>query len=266
MSRSVISEFSDRGRLYCGYDDSEQEWLATGRYRFALNFINEGDTCLDAACGSGYGSELISRKAKEVIALDVDEHALSFAESHHRNGKISFHKADLTQPLALPDACCEVIVSVETIEHIVDHDAFLREFRRVLKPGGRLILTTVDHEVYSERGGIRNKFHVGELTKKELHALISRYFTLEETYGQIRHVPLSWRKRLSQKVWLSFISVVGVLDVLRLRRRVLKRFRLNSAVDAVNRGLSPMKITAIEKTDVCDTNDYYQLIVVARKV
>ena len=268
MSRSVFkneAEYTERGRHYHGHDDSEQEWLATGRYTFALNFVNEKDVCLDAACGSGYGSELLSGKARKVIGLDVDEHALSFAQAHHRNEKLSFGMADLTLPFPLRDECVDVVVSVETVEHVTEHEALLSEFRRVLKRGGRIVVTTVDHAVYSVRAGIRNRFHVGELTKKELLDLMSRYFSLEGIYGQIRYVPLPWTKRLGKRGWVSFVALLGVVDVFRLRRYVIKKLRLDDAVKAVNQGLSPMKMTEIEKTDDEGDDDYYQLIVVARK-
>jgi len=47
-------EYLGRGRTYCGYEGRELERLAIGRYRFSLNFIKDGDICIDAACGSGY--------------------------------------------------------------------------------------------------------------------------------------------------------------------------------------------------------------------
>lgn len=93
-----IEEFQDKGRTYCGYEDREFERLAIGRYQFSLKFIKEGDVCLDAASGSGYGSALICQKAKEVIGLELDDHALKYAREHYQRDKISFRKADLTQP------------------------------------------------------------------------------------------------------------------------------------------------------------------------
>lgn len=266
VSQTDIAEYQNRGRTYIGYEGSDLERLAIGRYQFSLNFIKDGDICLDAACGSGYGSELISQKAKKVIGLEVDEHALKFARDNYQNDRIEFRKADLTQPLDLPDDYFDVAVSIETIEHITNHDAMLSEFRRVLKPGGLLIASTVEHQVYTEKGGIRNIHHIGELTKKQLMALISRYFKLEELYGQMKYVPLSWRKRLIQKLWLSFLRVLSKVDILNIRYWVVKTFRLTGAVSAINESLSTMVETGMEKTGFEDENEYYQLLVVARKL
>ena len=258
-------EYQGRGRTYIGQECEKFERLAVGRYEFSLNFIKDGDICLDAACGSGYGSELLSRKAKEVIGLEIDEHALKFARDHYQKGKIVFHKSDLTQPLDLPDDYFDTIVSIETIEHISNHGAMLGEFRRVLKPGGFLIVSTVEHKIYTEKGEIRNIHHIGELTKKELLGLISRYFKLEELYGQIRYIPLSWNKKLARGLWHIFLEVLSRVDIFGVRYWVVKRFGLDAAVDAVNEGFSTQEETGIEKSDFEDENEYYQLIVIARK-
>ena len=266
MIQQNVEEYLNKGRTYIGYEDSDLERLAIGRYRFSLNFVKDGDICLDAASGSGYGSELLSQKARKVVGLEIDEHALKFARSHYQNDRIDFRQADLTQPLDLPDDYFDIIVSIETLEHISNHDAMLSEFKRVLKSGGWLIASTVEHQVYTEKGGIRNIHHIGELTKKQLMTLISRYFKLEELYGQIKYVPLSWRKRLIQKLWLSFLRVLNKIDILKIRYWVVNSFRLNGAVNAVNKSLSTMVETDMEKTAFEDENEYYQLIVVARKL
>ena len=257
-------EHLNRGRMYCGYDDEVLERRSVNRYRFSLNYVKEGDVCLDAASGSGYGSELISQKARKVIGLEISGHALQFAQEHYQNDKIEFRKADLTQPLDLPDDYFNVIVSVETLEHIANHDVMLSEFKRVLKPGGLLIITTVEHYIYTEKGGIKNKFHVGELTKKELINLLAKYFELEELYGHLRYVPLPRRKHFTKKLWVSFTEALGKLDIFGIRYWVIKRLRLNSAVKTVSQSLSTIFETDMEKSDFEDENEYYQLLVVAR--
>lgn len=259
-------EYLDRGRMYCGYDDEILEIRSVNRYRFSLNYVNDGDICLDAACGTGYGSQLIGQKAGKVIGLEISDHALKYAQENYQNDKVEFRKADLTQPFDLPDDYFDVIVSVETLEHISDHDAMLSEFKRILKPDGLIIITTVDHHIYSVKGGIKNKFHIGELTKKELLKLMSRYFKLEELYGHLKFVPLPWRKRFTKKMWVFSIELLTRLDVLGIRYRILEIFHLNKQIKTFSHNLSTMVETGMEKSDFQDENDYYQLLVVARKL
>ena len=256
----------EAGRIYIGYeDDPQQEQLSKGRYEFALNFIKEGDICLDAACGSGYGSEMISRIASKVFGLELDDHALEFARSHYQNPKVSFQKANITQHLDLPDNYFDVIVSIETIEHISVQDAMLKEFQRVLKPDGLLVLSTVDHYIYSIKGGIRNKHHTNELTKSELLTLVSKYFNIEQLYGQLRYIPLSLAKVVGKWLWLSFLTILGRLDVLKVRYWIMKTFHLEEAISVVNRGISAMKLSSIDKITPNNKSQYFQLILVARK-
>jgi len=259
-------EYLYRGRMYCGHDDKILEMRSINRYKFSLNYINEGDICLDAACGTGYGSLLISQKAKRVIGLEISDHALQYAQERYQNDRIEFRKADLTRPFDLPDDYFDVIVSVETLEHISNHDAMLSEFRRVLKPGGLMIMTTVDHYIYSEKGGIKNKFHIGELTKKELLELISRYFKPEELYGHLKYVPLPRQKRFIKKLWISFTETLAKLDILGLRYRLLGFFHLNKRLGTFSHSLSTIVETDMEKSDFHTENEYYQLLVVARKL
>jgi 2-polyprenyl-3-methyl-5-hydroxy-6-metoxy-1,4-benzoquinol methylase len=261
-----IAEFKDRGRTYCGYEDREHENLDIGRYKFAIGYLKIGDICLDAACGSGYGTALIAEKAKEVVGLELDDHALNYARKHYQRDNITYKKADLTQQLDLPSNYFDAVISIETLEHITDHDTILQEFQRVLKPGGIMVASTVEHHVYSELGGIKNKFHIGEMTKKELITVISKYLQPEEIYGQLRLVHQSPSWRASKKLWVFFLKVLGKVDVFKLRYAAAKGLHLNSTIDAVNTGFSMIGLTPIEKTDFSDNNDFYQLIVVARKM
>ena len=256
----------EAGRLYLGYeDDIVQEKLAIGRYEFALNFIKEGDVCLDAVCGSGYGSIILSRKASKVIGIELDDHALEFALSHYPSDKVSFLKADLTKLLYLRDNYFDVIVSIETIEHIPNHNIMIREFHRILKPNGLLILSTVDHEVYCIKGGINNKHHINELSKEQLVSVLSKRFRVEELYGQLKYVPLSLSKRIGKKLWLAFLLVLSKIDIFKVRYRLVKDLRLNSAVHTVSDGISPLKLSGIRRISIDGNDEYYQIIIVVRK-
>ena len=260
------TESQDKGRTYCGREVPEYEALAVGRYTQALKYIKAGDICLDAASGSGYGTAMMADKAREVVGLEIDDEAIAYARKRYKLNNITFKKADLTRNLDLQDNYFDVVVSIETLEHITGHDILLREFCRVLKPGGILIASTVEHHVYYDLGGIHNKHHIGEMTKKELLEAISKYFKPEEIYGQQRYVPLSAFGKIKQSLWVFFLKSVGKIDIFNLRYPVGSLLRLDTAVDNVNAGLSVMKDTGMERTDFTDKNDFYQLMVIARKI
>ncbi len=98
--------------------------------------------------------------------------------------------------LPLPDAGIDLVVSFETIEHLAAQAGMLAEFRRVLAPGGVLVISSPNQPVYSgaEPGG--NEFHVRELTRGELGALLDAAFPRQRWYGQriVAHSAL-WEER-----------------------------------------------------------------------
>ena len=144
------------------------------RYLFALRFC-AGSDVLDVASGEGYGSALLGQVAKSVIGVDLDAGSVRFANSHYISERVSFRRADATA-LPIEDASVDVVVSFETIEHLADHAAFLAEIRRVLRPGGVLVISSPDHAVYSEEASHENPFHVKELRRAEFLALMRENF------------------------------------------------------------------------------------------
>lgn len=109
-------------------------------YRFAGKFAN-GKKVLDFGCGSGYGSEIISRSAASITAVDVSQDAIEYAKHHHQQSNITF---SLVQPGRLPfaDESFDVVLSVQVIEHVEDDATYVREALRVLRHSGLFIIFT----------------------------------------------------------------------------------------------------------------------------
>ena len=152
------------------------------RYAFAAERVR-GRKVLDAACGEGYGTALLAGTVASVTGVDLSEPAIEHAARRCRSGNLEFHCADCLS-LPFPDNSFEAIVSFETLEHLADHDGLMREFRRVLAPEGFLLLSSPDKAVYSDRLQQRNEFHVRELNRDELEALLGRHFPAYRLWGQ----------------------------------------------------------------------------------
>jgi hypothetical protein len=78
--------------------------------------------------------------------------------------------------MPVADKSADVVVSFETIEHFIEHEAFLAEILRILRPDGMLIISTPDQENYSPVNTPANPFHVRELTKQEFAANLGKCF------------------------------------------------------------------------------------------
>jgi capsular polysaccharide biosynthesis protein/glycosyltransferase involved in cell wall biosynthesis/SAM-dependent methyltransferase len=144
------------------------------RYFFALQFCEAKDV-LDVASGEGYGSALLANTARSVVGVDVDEESVRFATTAYSGTKVSFRQGDATS-LPVDTAVVDVVVSFETLEHLADHEMFLREIKRVLRPHGLLVMSSPDRDVYSHGGPTHNPFHIRELDKSEFHQLIRAHF------------------------------------------------------------------------------------------
>ncbi len=154
------------------------------RYAFCIPYV-KNKVVLDAACGEGYGSALLATSAAAVTGIDISEEAVLAARRRYANTgqKLSFEAGDATA-LTLPEHHFDVVVSFETIEHVLQQDALLAGFSRVLKRDGLLILSSPDKRTYSDEPQFRNEFHVKELYLDELQAILGRHFKRHSLLGQ----------------------------------------------------------------------------------
>jgi len=85
------------------------------RYHLCRAFVEPGDVVVDAGCGKGDGSEMLSIVAKKVIGIDIEEHQIKWNKSRHKKIKnLEFRTGDL-EKVEIPE--CDVLCSFEVIEH-----------------------------------------------------------------------------------------------------------------------------------------------------
>lgn len=108
--------------------------LHVQRYEFALNHI-EGRVG-DVACGSGFGSAILSGKAAQVVGVDLDPDIVDYARRTYARRNVDYVCADALQ---FSQAPFDAIVSFETVEHVPQPEALVHHLASLLKPGGTLI-------------------------------------------------------------------------------------------------------------------------------
>ncbi len=178
------------------------------RYAFARRLAT-GRRVLDAACGEGYGSAMLSVVAADVVGIDLDETAVAHARSRYAAlPRLRYECGDATT-LPFADGSFDLVVSFETLEHLAAQEELLQGFARVLTDDGVLVISSPDKRTYSELAGFRNEFHVRELYRQELLALLRPHFPALRLYGQ---------KLLFQSAIWSLDGALATSEALTARR------------------------------------------------
>lgn len=152
------------------------------RYRLACT-LAEGKDVLDVACGEGYGTDLLAKVARSVTGVDVSSEAIEHAIARYHRPQLRFLVGDCA---ALPceDMSFDLVVSFETIEHHERHEEMMREIRRVLRPGGVLMISSPNRPEYDRTLTEPNLYHVKELDFEEFATLLRAHFPNVAFYGQ----------------------------------------------------------------------------------
>jgi SAM-dependent methyltransferase len=106
---------------------------------------------VDVGCGDGSATSLVSNLDAGNTVIGVDWSATALARARARGLLVVQGGVD-TSGLPLPDGCADVVIMSELIEHLVDTDTAVDEVRRVLRPGGVLLLSTPNLAAWFNRG------------------------------------------------------------------------------------------------------------------
>ena len=148
------------------------------RYRCALGVVKD-KIVLDIACGTGYGTQILAERAAKVYGIDVSQEAVEYAAKNYPRKNIIYKQGDAVKT-PLPDSSVDVVISLETIEHIPAPEPFVKEVKRVLKPGGVFVVSTPNDDEFTEG----NIYHVHEFDFKTLDKVITKNFKNFEYYFQ----------------------------------------------------------------------------------
>jgi SAM-dependent methyltransferase len=200
--------------------DVELEHLE--RYRYAANFVKGADV-IDIACGSGYGSKMLADAgAKSVRGFDIDGSATEYANQHFIAENLSYSQGNAEELAGVPDNSADVVVSFETIEHLHHVYSYLKEMRRILRPGGQYIVSTPDRRLastmYPLRGRPNNGYHIDEFTGPQLRMMLENArFDILEFGGQnyIRNGLVFWPLQILLKGFGYALRGLGGARVVR---------------------------------------------------
>jgi 2-polyprenyl-6-hydroxyphenyl methylase/3-demethylubiquinone-9 3-methyltransferase len=110
----------------------------------------EGLTILDAGCGGGLVSEPLARMGGTVTGIDASEKNIGVATAHAAAGGLGIqYRACTVEALAEEGARFDVVIALEIIEHVADPALFIQKCAELMKPGGAIILATLNRTAKS---------------------------------------------------------------------------------------------------------------------
>jgi len=146
-------------------------------YRFCRNLV-EGARVIDVGCGEGYGAACLAERAAYVLGVDGDKDIIRTAGAAYGRENLRFTAADCMQRLPVCEAF-DVVVSMQTIEHMADDTRFLETVRELLAGHGVAVISTPNRL----RSAIANPLHYREYAPAEFEEACREVFSEVLLYG-----------------------------------------------------------------------------------
>lgn len=130
---------------------------------------------LEIGTGSGYGIDTIAPKTEKFITIDKFDAEIDI----HKHPDVEFKKMTVPPLNGIEDNSMDYVITFQVIEHIKNDKQMIAEIYRVLRPGGKLIISTPNKTMSLTR----NPWHVREYTITEFFNLLSSRFARVDKYG-----------------------------------------------------------------------------------
>ncbi len=164
---------------------------------------------VDLACGEGYGTAALARRAARVTGVDANPEAHEHARLKYSAPGVRFER-DLVDRY---EAECDAVVFLQTIEHVEDPESVLRHLRGLLRPGGTAYVSTPNVLTLAPEGAERsgNPWHVKEYRLEEFRALCEAHFPDVEVLGLYHARKLALHERAIKRfAWDDVHAKLGI--------------------------------------------------------
>jgi 2-polyprenyl-3-methyl-5-hydroxy-6-metoxy-1,4-benzoquinol methylase len=162
---SLDEEIQDEAEMY-------NHLMHIASYKFAQQFAKDKKV-LDYGCGSGYGSFLLSSVALNVVGVDIDNEAIEKAQNAYSANNLKYSTIK-----ELVDTKFDVIISFQVIEHVTNVKEYLEKLKRMLNPGGYLLISTPNrtNRLFRYIQKPWNLYHLTEYSPERFSRILNKYF------------------------------------------------------------------------------------------
>ena len=184
---------------------------------------------VDMACGEGYGTEVLARRAARVTGVDANPEAHAHARARYTRPGVRF-ECDLIDRYVCP---CDAIVLLQTIEHVENPAEVLAHMRSMVRPGGVAYVSTPNVLTLAPAGAQRsgNPWHLHEYRAEEFRELCRSAFDRVELVGLFH----------ARKLWVHELALRAGWDAVHARLGLTRPFydRFTPAICAADFRLRP---------------------------
>ncbi len=209
----------------------EQVERLARRYYWAADYCT-GKDVLEAACGAGQGVGYLSSVSRSLRAGDYSPALLEIAGRHY-GSRFGFEQFD-AQKMPFADGAFDVVVIFEAIYYLPDLAAFFVECRRVLRPGGTLLIATANKDLFDFTPSPHSHRYLGVV---ELERELSAHGFTVRCYGDTPLGEVSWRQRILRPV-KAMVTSLNLMPKSMSGKKLLKRLVFGNLVKM------PAEITA----------------------
>ncbi len=138
--------------------------------RIRQNFGETKATILDVGCGAGFLSNALAKEGYPVSGVDLSSDSIRVAKLYDKTNSVAYETADALH-LPYADQSFDVVTCMDFLEHVEHPEMFIKEFSRVLKPGGLFFFHTFNRSPLSWLMVIKMVEWLVKNTPKHMHVL-----------------------------------------------------------------------------------------------
>lgn len=176
-----------------------------------------GAKLADVGCGGGLLSEALTRAGAKVSGIDLGEKVIQIAKLHlhESNLVVDYRVQSSTELAAAEPESFDVVCCMELIEHVPDPAALVNDLAAMLRPGGRLFMSTLNRTPTAFGAAIVGAEYVMRLLPRGTHHY-AQFLKPSELGRLLRHAGLELEdvsglgyNPISRKAWLSRVTAVN---------------------------------------------------------
>lgn len=187
------------------------------RYYWAGTFCH-GKDVLEAACGTGQGLGFLASCARSLKAGDYSPAMVERVLAHYEN-RVDVRAFD-AQVMPFANKSLDVVLLFEAIYYLPSADRFLEECKRVLRPGGQVLITTANKDLFDFNPSPHSYSYYGVVA---LDALFRKHgFSNVRSFGYFPVASISWRQKLFRPIKMV-VSRLGLIPRTMKGKKFLKR-------------------------------------------